>query len=225
MIMRKFAGLRSWMKPHTTVPTLPWTATNTWDLSIKRFSILSIGLILFGIGESFLIVSNIGNSPWTVLSEGVSNQFDISIGVATFIVSIGVLLLWVPLREKPGFGTLLNILLIAVAIDLGLLLIPEVDIFFVEFLYVLIGIALVGVGSALYITCGLGPGPRDGWMTSLHRRTGITVGRVRLLIEVLVLISGWLLGGTVGLGTALFALLIGQSVAISFGVVARITKQ
>jgi uncharacterized membrane protein YczE len=225
MIMRKFAGLRSWMKPHTTVPTLPWTATNTWDLSIKRFSILSIGLILFGIGESFLIVSNIGNYPWTVLSEGVSNQFDISIGVATFIVSIGVLLLWVPLREKPGFGTLLNILLIAVAIDLGLLLIPEVDIFFVEFLYVLIGIALVGVGSALYITCGLGPGPRDGWMTSLHRRTGIPVGRVRLLIEVLVLISGWLLGGTVGLGTALFALLIGQSVAISFGVVARITKQ
>ena len=225
MIMRKFAGLRSWMKPHTTVPTLPWTATNTWDLSIKRFSILSIGLILFGIGESFLIVSNIGTSPWTVLSEGVSNQFDISIGVATFIVSIGVLLLWIPLREKPGFGTLLNILLIAVAIDLGLLLIPEVDIFFVEFLYVLIGIALVGVGSALYITCGLGPGPRDGWMTSLHRRTGIPVGRVRLLIEVLVLISGWLLGGTVGLGTALFALLIGQSVAISFGVVARITKQ
>ena len=104
-------------------------------------------------------------------------------------------------------------------------MIPEVDIFFVEFLYVLIGIALVGVGSALYITCGLGPGPRDGWMTSLHRRTGIPVGRVRLLIEVLVLISGWLLGGTVGLGTALFALLIGQSVAISFGVVARITKQ
>lgn len=213
------------MKPHTTVPTLPWTATNTWDLSMKRFFILSVGLILFGIGESFLIVSNIGNSPWTVLSEGFSNQFSISIGVATFIVSIGVLFLWIPLREKPGFGTLLNILLIAAAIDLGLLLIPEVDIFFVEFFYVLIGIALVGIGSALYITCGLGPGPRDGWMTSLHRKTGIPVGRVRLTIEVLVLISGWLLGGTVGLGTALFALLIGQSVAISFGVVARITKQ
>ena len=118
MFRRAFASLRSWMKPHTTVPVLPWTATNTWDLSFKRFSILAIGLALFGIGESFLIVSNIGNSPWTVLSEGVSNQFNISIGVATFIVSIGVLLLWIPLREKPGFGTLLNILLIAAAIDL-----------------------------------------------------------------------------------------------------------
>ena len=225
MFRRTFASLRSWMKPHTTVPVLPWTATNTWDLSFKRFSILAIGLAFFGIGESFLIVSNIGNSPWTVLSEGVSNQLNISIGVATFIVSIGVLLLWIPLQEKPGFGTLLNILLIAAAIDLGLILIPKVELFSLELLYVLIGIALVGIGSALYITCGLGPGPRDGWMTSLHRKTGIPVGRVRFSIEVLVLISGWLLGGTIGLGTALFALLIGQSVAISFGVVARITKQ
>lgn len=186
---------------------------------------MSIGLLFFGIGESFLIVSNIGNSPWTVLSEGVSTQFDLTIGIATLLISVMVLLLWIPLKERPGFGTLLNILLIALAIDLGIILLPQVESFLFELLYVFIGISLVGIGSALYITCGLGPGPRDGWMTALHRKSGIAVGKVRLIIELTVLASGWLLGGTVGLGTALFALLIGQAVAISFGVVARITRQ
>jgi uncharacterized membrane protein YczE len=134
-----------------------------------------------------------------------------------------VLLLWIPLKERPGFGTLLNIFLIAFAIDLGIAFLPEVETFSYELIYVFVGIGLVGVGSSLYITCGLGPGPRDGWMTALHKKSGVAVGKVRLLIEITVLMTGWLLGGTVGLGTALFALLIGQSVAISFGVVARIT--
>jgi uncharacterized membrane protein YczE len=214
---------RQWVKPHSSIPVLPWTAESTWSLSFKRLLILSLGLFLFGIGEAFLIVSDIGNSPWTVLSEGVSKQFDLTIGVATLIISVLVLLLWIPLKERPGFGTLLNIFLIAFAIDLGIAFLPEVETFSYELIYVFVGIGLVGVGSSLYITCGLGPGPRDGWMTALHKKSGVAVGKVRLLIEITVLMTGWLLGGTVGLGTALFALLIGQSVAISFGVVARIT--
>jgi uncharacterized membrane protein YczE len=155
----------------------------------------------------------------------VATRASLSIGTATLIISILVLLLWIPLREKPGFGTLANVLVIAVGIDLGIAVIPSSDLFLINLAYVIIGISLVGMGSALYITCALGPGPRDGWMTSLHRRSGIPVARVRLAIELLVLVSGWALGGRVGLGTALFALLVGYAVAASFGVVARITKR
>jgi uncharacterized membrane protein YczE len=135
------------------------------------------------------------------------------------------LLAWIPLRERPGFGTLSNILLIATFIQIGVSIFPEQDSLVGGVAFVLIGIALVGIGSSLYITCGLGPGPRDGAMTGIHNVTGIRVGRVRLAIEVTVLIAGWLLGGTLGLGTLLFALLIGNSVAISLGVVARLTSR
>ena len=220
-----YRSLRAFLRPSKTVPVTPWTAISPWSISVRRFAILFLGLFLFGIGDALLIVSNIGNSPWTVLSQGVSRQLDISIGRATLLVSLFVLALWIPLREKPGLGTLANILIIAAAIDIGVRFIPDQEIFIFEILYVLLGITLVGLGSALYITCGLGSGPRDGWMTALHRRTGLPVGRVRLSIEVLVLITGWALGGVVGLGTALFALLIGQAVAISFGVVARLTAR
>ena len=224
--MRKFfQRLQRFLQPSKTVPTVPWTATSPWALNLTRVIILSAGLFLFGIGESLLVVSNIGNSPWTVLSQGLATQLDLSVGHSTFLVSVFVLLLWIPFREKPGFGTLANILIIALAIDLGISLFPKQEHFYLEILYVLLGIAFVGFGSALYITCGLGSGPRDGWMTALHRKTGIPVSRVRLGIEVLVLVTGWALGGVIGLGTALFAALIGSSVAISFGVVARITSQ
>ena len=148
-----------------------------------------------------------------------------SIGFATFLISVAVLLLWIPLKEKPGFGTLANIVLIATFIELGTHIFPSQQSIVMGILYDLIGIALVGIGSALYITCGLGPGPRDGAMTGLHYRTGIRVGRVRMGIELTVLMIGFLMGGTVGVGTALFALLIGQSVAISLGVIARLTHQ
>jgi uncharacterized membrane protein YczE len=119
----------------------------------------------------------------------------------------------------------MNILIIAGAIDIGIWLFPSPTEFLLQLTFVLLGIAMVGAGSALYITCGLGPGPRDGWMTALHKRTGVRVGRVRLAIELAVLTLGWFLGGTVGLGTALFALFIGHSVAISFGVVSRLTTR
>jgi len=146
-------------------------------------------------------------------------------GWSTFAISTLVLLLWIPLKEKPGFGTLSNIAIIATAIQIGVTFFPEQDNYMIAIGYCIIGIAMVGFGSALYITCGLGPGPRDGLMTALHKRSGIRIGRVRLAIESTVLVAGWLLGGTVGLGTLLFALLIGQSIAISLGVVSRVTHR
>jgi uncharacterized membrane protein YczE len=136
-----------------------------------------------------------------------------------------VLLGWIPLREKPGFGTISNIVIIALAIEIGVSNIPLQENYFIGILYTLLGIAMVGAASALYITCGLGPGPRDGLMTGIHFKTGVRVGRVRLAIESTVFGLGWLLGGTVGLGTLLFALLIGQSIAVSLGVVSRVTSK
>ena len=213
------------LKPHKTVPLTPWRANSRWDLSPSRVAILFFGLAIFGLGDSLLIQGGIGNAPWTVFAEGLTYKTGMSIGFATFLISVAVLLLLIPLKEKPGFGTLANIVLIATFIELGTHIFPSQQSIVMGILYDLIGIALVGIGSALYITCGLGPGPRDGAMTGLHYRTGIRVGRVRMGIELTVLMIGFLMGGTVGVGTALFALLIGQSVAISLGVIARLTHQ
>jgi len=215
-------SLAAALRPHKTLPVTPWTASGRWDLSVSRVLILFFGLAIFGLGDSLLIQANIGNAPWTVLAEGVTLKSDLSIGWATFFISVFVLLLWIPLRERPGFGTLSNIVLIALFIQIGTMIFPEVNSIPAGIAYDLIGIALVGFGSALYITCGLGPGPRDGAMTGIHQRSGIRVGRVRMGIEITVLLAGWSLGGTLGIGTALFALLIGQSVAIFLGLVARI---
>ena len=216
------------LKPSKTIPVTPWRADTTWGLitapyAIQRMVVLIFGLMIFGIGEAFLVVTSLGNSPWTVLAEGISLNSSLNIGGSTFLVSVVVLLLWIPLRQKPGFGTLANIVVISASIELGLLIIPTVDNVYMKYFYVLFGIALVGIGSALYITCGLGTGPRDGLMTGLHYKTGVRVGRVRLGIEIVALSVGAILGGSLGLGTALFALLIGQSVAISLGVLGRLT--
>lgn len=188
-------------------------------------SILLFGLFIFGIGDSLLIVSDLGNAPWSVLAQGISRQTSMSVGVSTLIISVMVLLLWIPLKERPGLGTIANIIVIAAAIDIGIHFIPHPQTFALKLVYVVTGIVLVGTGSALYITCALGPGPRDGWMTSIHRRTGWPIGRVRLGIELSVLALGMALGGRAGLGTALFALFIGYSVAMAFGVVARLTAK
>ena len=219
------SSLNSFFKPHKTVPITSWRGANRWDLSLKRVSILFFGLSIFGLGDSLLIQAGIGNAPWTVFAEGLTYKTGASIGVATFAISVLVLMLWIPLKEKPGFGTISNIVLIASFIEIGTHIFPKAPNYLSGIFYDLIGISLVGVGSALYITCGLGPGPRDGAMTGLHYRTGVRVGRVRMGIEVTVLCIGFLMGGTVGLGTALFALLIGQSVAISLGILARLTHQ
>ena len=221
----RFSSLIRAFKPHKTVPITPWRANSRWDLSPLRVLILFFGLAIFGLGDSLFIQAGIGNAPWTVFAEGLTYKTGMSIGFATFVISVFVLLLWIPLKERPGFGTLSNIVLIATFIELGTHIFPEANSFAVGIVYNFFGISLVGIGSALYITCGLGPGPRDGAMTGLHYRTGVRVGRVRMAIEVTVLAIGFLMGGTVGVGTALFALFIGQSVAISLGILARLTHQ
>ena len=227
---RVIQWLQKHLKPNKTIPITPWRANHTWDLGVgredfQRYLILFFGLIIFGIGESLLVLSTLGNSPWVVLAEGISINTNLNIGETTFLTSLVVLLLWIPLKQKPGFGTIMNIVGIATALEISLRVIPYQDQILSQLLFLFIGIGLVGVGSALYITCGLGTGPRDGLMTGLHYKTGVRVGRVRLAIEIVVLTLGAILGGTFGIGTALFALLIGQSVAVGLGVVDRLTSQ
>jgi len=216
--------IMEFLRPHRTVPMTPWTGNGRWDIKPLRVLILFIGLFIFGLGDAFVIQSNIGNGPWSVLAQGLSKHLHISMGWSTFAISAVVLLAWIPLREKPGFGTLSNLIIIAVAIQIGVDLVPLQHSFILGLLICLLGIGMIGVATGLYITCGLGPGPRDGLMTAIHQRSGIRVGRVRLGIEVTVVVLGALLGGKVGLGTLLFAVLIGQSIAIALGVVARLTE-
>jgi uncharacterized membrane protein YczE len=221
--MRK---IRHFLQPSKTIPHTSWTAKNRWSLTPKIFIFLLVGLALFGLGEALLIQSSIGNSPWSVFAQGLSLQTPLSIGQSTAVTSVAVLLLWIPLKQKPGFGTLANIAVISIFIQIGVDHIPALDSnFALQLIYVLLGIGLVGFGSAIYITCGLGPGPRDGLMTSLHARTGVRISRVRLSIEICVLIAGSALGGTVGLGTAIFALLIGNSIATNLNLVTKFSNR
>lgn len=221
--MRK---IRHFLQPSKTIPRTSWTAKNRWSLTPKIIIVLLVGLALFGLGEALLIQSSIGNSPWSVFAQGLSLQTPLSIGQSTAVTSVAVLLLWIPLKQKPGFGTLANIAVISIFIQIGVDHIPVIDSnFALQLIYVLLGIGLVGFGSAIYITCGLGPGPRDGLMTSLHARTGVRISRVRLSIEVCVLIAGSALGGTVGLGTAMFALFIGNSIATNLNLVTKFSNR
>jgi uncharacterized membrane protein YczE len=207
-----------------TVPKTSWSAgESNWKVTPKTFFVLVLGLWLFGTGEALLIDASIGQSPWTVLADGLAKTLNMTIGETTFLTSIVVLLLWIPLKRKPGLGTVMNILVIAVAIDVMIPLLPTPTNVVAQTVEALIGILLVGVASALYITCNVGAGPRDGLMTGLNERTGVRVGRVRTGIEVIAVTIGWSLGGLVDVGTLLFALLIGQSVAISFGLVERLS--
>lgn len=208
-----------------TIPHTPWRAENTWSLSPQRFAILIIGLAFFGIGDGLLVVAHIGNAPWSVLAQGLSLRTNIALGWWTFIISTIVLLIWIPLREKPGFGTIANIVVIATFIQITVDLLPTPPALWGQLILSIIGVLTVGAGSSLYLTCGLGPGPRDGLMTTLHYRTGLPVGRVRLFIELVVLTLGASLGGRVGIGTVLFALFIGYSVAFWLGIVGRLTAR
>jgi hypothetical protein len=213
-------NLKTLLRPHRTIPKTSWTAPTKWSINIPRFLILSFGLTIFGFGEALLIQSTLGNAPWSVLSQGLSKHTIFSLGWSTFLISLVVLLGWIPLKQRPGFGTLANIVIIAFMLQIGTDIFPiEYHTLWIRFAYVFGGIALIGAGSALYITCGLGPGPRDGLMTGIHRVTGIRVGRVRLGIEVIVFLVGWSIGGRVGIGTLCFALFVGNAVAISLGLV------
>jgi uncharacterized membrane protein YczE len=177
---------------------------------------------LYGTGEALLITADIGQTPGTVLAQGIQNLTGDSIGWTSFYISVGVMLLWIPLRLKVGIGTVFNIILVSVSIDVMTPLMPTPDSYGMSIVQVLVGIFVIALGSAFYIPSNLGPGPRDGLMTGFHFRTGIPIGRVRFGIEAILLVSGWLLGGSVGLGTVLVTVLIGEAVAILFGVVGRL---
>ena len=177
--------------------------------------------MLFGTGEAMLVASDLGNSPWTVLAEGVSRQTPLSVGAATVAISGAVLLAWIPLRQRPGVGTVANALVVGVTIDLALGPLPEPEALVPRVLLVAAGIALVGVGSGLYLTTRLGPGPRDGLMTGLARVTGGSLRLVRTAIEISAVAAGVALGGTAGAGTVAFALLVGPAVHAAVDVVGR----
>jgi len=173
------------------------------------------GLSLFGVGEGLLVASHWGATPWTVFAQGLGQRLGISIGWSTLLISVVVMLAWWPLREKPGFGTLANLIIIAYALDLTSVSVATPSGNLARAALMVAGVAAIGIGSALYLTTGLGPGPRDGLMTSLHRHLHVSVVYVRLSLEVVVLVVGWLLGGVVGIGTAFFAGAIGFSIGWS----------
>ena len=184
-----------------------------WRASPARLLRLMVGLVLFGVGDGVLVHSALGNSPWTVLAEGAAEQVGAAIGITTIAISFLILLLWIPLRQRPGLGTLLNTVVIGVMIDVTLRVLGEGSgLLVVRLLEIPAAIALVSVGSGLYLTARLGPGTRDGLMTGLALRTGASIRRTRSLIELSACGVGVALGGTIGLGTLAFALLIGPGV-------------
>lgn len=192
-----------------------------WRAGPRTLGRLVIGLWLFGAGEALLVRTELGNTPWTVLAEGLALVTPLSIGVVTLLVGVVVLLGWIPLGERPGLGTVLNVIVISLSLDVTLLLLPTLGPLPVRVAGVLVGVALVGVGSGLYLSAHLGPGPRDGWMTGIHRRFGWPIAVIRLGIEGTVLALGWLLGGTVGVGTVVFAVAIGPAVATALRMLDR----
>ena len=209
------------------VPTVEWSSDRPLNFRprIKTLLFLILGLTIFGFGESLLIHSTIGLSPWVVLAEGIAINFNRSIGFAMFASSVAVLLFWLPLKQQPGVGTILNIIIIAGTIELSMHLFDfSSNSYLINLLVGSIGVLVVGLGSGIYLTANLGPGPRDGLMTGLQRVTQYPIAWVRVCIEVSVVGVGWILGGTVGVGTLLFAFGIGPAVALGLYLVAKVNK-
>jgi len=200
-----------------SVPTLFWSSPKPLNFRPRAttFLFLVTGLTIFGLGEALIINAGLGVSPWTVLAQGVSKVAGWTIGLSTFVVSVAVLLAWVPLKQSPGIGTVANAIIISLTLEYSLAYLPSPEGVFLQTVQVVIGVLIVGIGSAIYLVANLGPGPRDGLMTGLQRVTGFPIGWVRGSLEVAVVAAGWLLGGVVGLGTVLFALLIGPAVSAS----------
>lgn len=195
------------------------TTASRWLASPARLLRLGCGLWLFGVGEALLVASQLGNSPWTVLSEGVSVQTPLSIGQATIVISLAAMLFWIPLRQRPGLGTVANAIVIGVAIDVTLSMIGRHHPLGVNLAFLALGVPVVAVGSALYLGSYLGPGPRDGLMTGIHRHTGYPIAAIRATLEVAAAAGGFVLGGTFGVGTIWFALAIGPAVALALRLV------
>ena len=198
------------------IPKVSWSSNNPFNLKPKLSTsfFLIFGLILFGLGEGLLILSTTGNSPWSVLAEGISKTSTLSIGEATFLVSLSVLFLWIFLKQKPGLGTIFNIIIIAGIIDVTLNFFDAPSSILMKYFLAIFSVLLVGLGSGIYLVANLGPGPRDGLMTGLTNLTNLPIALVRAFLEISAVLAGWYLGGTVGAGTLIFAFGIGPCVAL-----------
>ena len=208
------------------VPIVSWSSYDALNFKPKLITLfyLILGLILFGLGEALLITANAGVSPWTVLAQGISIKTGYSIGLTTFFVSIGVLFLWIPLKQKPGIGTILNTIIVSVIIDISLPYLPSPESIFLQLFQIIFAVIIVGLGSGFYLIANLGPGSRDGLMTGIQRVTNKPISLIRAIIEISVVIVGWYLGGIVGIGTVVFALGIGPTVSAGLYVVSRFIK-
>ena len=203
------------------IPKVNWSSEKTYNFK-PRFSTLffcCFGLTLFGLGEGLLIVSFTGASPWSVLAQGISLNASLSIGMITLLISIAVLILWIPLNQKPGMATILNALIIALMIDLCIKFVPTPSNFYNQLILAIVSVITVGIGGGIYLVSNLGAGPRDGLMVGLQKKTNLPIALVRATLEVTVVSIGWYLGGTVGIGTLLFAFGIGPCVALGLYIV------
>ena len=206
------------------VPNVWWSSHKPFNFKpkISTFLFLCFGLTLFGLGEGLLIVSFTGASPWSVLAQGISLNVNLSIGTITLLISIGVLFLWIFLDQKPGIGTVLNALIISVMIDLCINFVPTPTSYIYQLILAICSVVLVGLGGGIYLVANLGPGPRDGLMIGLQKKTNLPIALVRALLEITVVTIGWYLGGVVGIGTLLFAFGIGPCVALGLYLVNKL---
>ena len=206
------------------IPKVHWSSDKPLNFKpkISTFIFLCFGLTLFGLGEGLLIVSLSGASPWSVLAQGISIKSGLSVGLLTFIISISVLFLWIPLNQKPGIGTILNALIVAVMIDICIKFLPSPENYLSQILLGAIAVLIVGLGGGIYLIANLGAGPRDGLMVGLQIKTNLPIAAVRASMEITVVCVGWYLGGTVGIGTLLFAFGIGPCVALGLFLVNKL---
>ena len=206
------------------IPIVSWSSDNSFNFKPKLSTsfFLIFGLAIFGLGEGLLILSTTGNSPWSVLAEGISNTTNLSIGTATFFISVSVLFLWIFIKQKPGLGTIFNIIIIAGMIDITLNFFDAPSSLWMKYFLAIFSVLLVGLGSGIYLVANLGPGPRDGLMTGLTKLTNLPIALVRAFLEISAVLAGWYLGGTVGAGTLIFAFGIGPCVALGLFLVNRL---
>jgi uncharacterized membrane protein YczE len=205
------------------IPKVSWSSKKPLNLKpkISTFFFLLLGLALFGLGEGLLIVSFAGASPWSVLAQGIALNIDFSIGVVTIFISIGVLLFWLPLKQKPGIGTILNAIIIGLMINVCIKFVPTPENYTSQIFLAIIAVLTVGFGGGIYLVANLGAGPRDGLMVGLQKKTSLPIAMVRAFLEITVMSIGWYLGGTVGVGTLLFAFGIGPAVALGLFIVGK----
>ena len=206
------------------IPKVKWSSDKPYNFRPKfsTFFFLCFGLTLFGLGEGLLIVSFTGASPWSVLAQGISLNINLSIGTITLLISLAVLVLWIPLGQKPGMGTIFNALIIAIMIDLCIKFVPTPSNYIHQLILAIISVITVGIGGGIYLVSNLGAGPRDGLMIGLQKLTKLPIAVVRAALEISAVSVGWYLGSTVGVGTLLFAFGIGPCVALGLYLVDKI---